>query len=144
MPRYNILLPTTHRPAPACDAAPMEHTDVAKPFSRSAAYPNGTLLPVTPGPASEKACCAICAAAPDCVGWVVATEGEGSSMCWPFADVTGGTKTVDKGRAFGRRGPPGNGSGFATAVVTTHDGEILFDAAKPHNYTAVAPNELHW
>ena len=64
-------------------------------------------------------------------------------MCWPFADITGGTAAVEKGRAFGR-GPAGRGGGFAAAVVTAHDGAILFDASKPQNYTAVAPNELHW
>jgi len=80
---------------PSCPAPLAPNSDVKDPV-RCAALPNGLTA------ADASACCAACAAQPDCVGFVFDT-GAGHS-CWPLASYSSVVPASD--RTYGGGPPP--------------------------------------
>ena len=104
---FNDSAPT---PSDTCAAAHwMNQTDAGLPRVRSAAYPNGTHA------GDGGACCAICAAQPDCAGFVF--EDNGSSLCFPLASFNGSVAAEQ--REFGVIAPRGFSPGNLKISAST-------------------------
>jgi len=127
---YHVYIPASGASPSAQGCRPQTFTDASEPV-RLQKYPEGLRV------YDAAACCAACAAEPNCVAWVVEPMAS-ERNCWPLS-AAGGTRPHIN-RTFGWMGA----GTLADATITTPQGRVLWNGVNTGDSARVAANLLHW